>query len=376
VGSPQIRNRGTLIGNVMTASPAADTLPVLFIMDAEVILQSQDRGIRSVPITRFFRGPKRTVVEPDELVTEIKVRSLKSNERGCFLKLADRQAMGISIVNVAVRVQYTHENTISDVRIALGSVGPTIMRAYEAERRLMGEKLSEGVICEAVSKVHLDISPISDIRGTAEYRTWMAEVLVRRALELIQIDGVKNTWPDEVVTLSIRDHGCNAKSAIHEGNSVLEININGKDYSVAGGFKKSLLHLIRDDVGLTGTKKGCAEGRCGACTVMLDGQAVLSCLIPTANAHKREVVTIEGLANIEDSLPLRNAFVAEGAVQCGYCTPGFMMSAFALQQSEITPTHKAVTEALAGNLCRCTGYTRILSAVEKGILKQSVSVQL
>jgi carbon-monoxide dehydrogenase small subunit len=145
----------------------------------------------------------------------------------------------------------------------------------------------------------------------------------------------------------------------------IKIHVNGDWYELAVSPGDRLVDVLRDQLELTGTKEGCSEGECGACTVNLDGQAVLSCLIPAAQADGCTILTIEGLQKESELHPLQKAFVSESAVQCGYCTPGMIMAANALLNSETEPTENSIRKYLANNLCRCTGYDRPVKAVLK-----------
>lgn len=145
----------------------------------------------------------------------------------------------------------------------------------------------------------------------------------------------------------------------------INLNINDKDYSIEIDEDMRLIDVLRDVLGLTGTKEGCGEGECGACTVIMDGKAVHSCLVMAFQADGSRIVTIEGLGNEEAPHPIQKAFLDEGAVQCGFCTPGMIMSAKALLDENPNPSRQEIREAISGNLCRCTGYNKIVDAIEK-----------
>ena len=143
----------------------------------------------------------------------------------------------------------------------------------------------------------------------------------------------------------------------------ITVTVNGEDYREEVPATRSLLDFLRDDLALTGTKEGCGEGECGACSVILDGRLVDACLVFAAEAGGRRVETIEGLADGGDLHPLQRAFAAAGAAQCGYCTPGMLMACKALLEGNPSPTRDEAAHAIAGNLCRCTGYGTIIQAV-------------
>jgi carbon-monoxide dehydrogenase small subunit len=144
----------------------------------------------------------------------------------------------------------------------------------------------------------------------------------------------------------------------------MTLTVNGTPYEVAIEPRQSLLQLLREELHLTGTKEGCSEGECGACTVLLDGKTVDSCLIFALEAQGREVTTIEGLAQGDQLHPVQKAFAEYGAVQCGFCTPGMILAAKALLDSNPHPTELEIRQGIAGNLCRCTGYVKIVEAIQ------------
>jgi aerobic-type carbon monoxide dehydrogenase small subunit (CoxS/CutS family) len=148
-------------------------------------------------------------------------------------------------------------------------------------------------------------------------------------------------------------------------NREILLKVNGETYRISVPDHRTLLQTIRDDLGLTGTKEGCGVGECGACTVLVDGRPVNSCLTLAVEMDGREITTVEGLARDGVLDPLQQAFIEEGAIQCGFCTPGMLMSAQGLLNKNPSPTEDEIRKAIQGNLCRCTGYDPIVRAVKK-----------
>jgi aerobic-type carbon monoxide dehydrogenase small subunit (CoxS/CutS family) len=147
------------------------------------------------------------------------------------------------------------------------------------------------------------------------------------------------------------------------------LRVNGEDHPVSFAPYKTLLEVLREDLGLTGTKHGCELGECGACAVLIDGEPILSCLSLGLDAEGGEITTVEGLANQAELHPLQDAFADLGGAQCGYCTPGILVTAKALLDRVESPTREQIREAISGNLCRCTGYLQIFESVEAAVLK-------
>ncbi|MBE3115353.1 MAG: (2Fe-2S)-binding protein [Actinobacteria bacterium] len=146
-------------------------------------------------------------------------------------------------------------------------------------------------------------------------------------------------------------------------NCLINLKINGESYQLNVKPNLLLLDLLRYDIGLTGTKRGCDTGECGACTVLLEGRPINSCLMLAVEANEKNILTIEGMAKDGKLHPLQEAFIEKGAVQCGFCTPGMLLSAKALLDANSNPQEEEIKKAIAGNLCRCTGYTKIIKAI-------------
>ncbi len=365
VGAPQIRNRGTLAGNLATASPANDTITPLWTLGASLTLASS-RGRRTLPLPEFFRGVRKTALEPDEIILDISFKVPPSTARGTFIKAGLRRAQAISLVNIAVLLDFDGDDVV-EARIAFGSVAPTIVRAEAAEAILAGRgPLTPAAIAEAARLIQDAIRPIDDVRASAAYRRHLAGVITRRALEQLASGREREGWLAQPVMLWGKTDGHYPNLAASfdlPAGADIHCTLNGHPAVLPKAAGLTLLDALREGALLPGTKEGCAEGECGACTVWLDGIAVMSCLVPAARAHGAEVVTVEGLAPQGDLHPVQAAFASSGAVQCGYCTAGLLMSAANLLDERDQPGRGEAAEAIAGNLCRCTGYTKILDAI-------------
>lgn len=379
VGANQIRNRATVAGNLITASPANDTITPLMALGASVTLLST-QGQRTVSLDDFYLGVRKTVMRDDEMLVDISFPALTENQRGTFIKLALRRAQAISVINVAIVLDTSTKLStglglrgVKSASITLGAVSPTIIHAEEAEAYLVGKELTEETIAEAANLAMAASKPISDIRGSAEYRREMVRVNTARGLRALLNGTEQDDFPRDPVLLWGKETSDDkSQPSVREEGDPIITTINGREYILENADDKILLAVLREKVGLMGSKIGCGEGECGACTIHLDGKAVQSCLVPAARAHGAEIVTIEGLADAaqEQLHPVQEAFIHEGAVQCGYCTPGFIMSASKLLEEKPEPTRNEIEQAITGNLCRCTGYYKIVNAIEDASKKK------
>jgi carbon-monoxide dehydrogenase medium subunit len=363
VGAPQIRNRSTLSGNIVTASPAADTVPPLLALDALVELESV-HGRRELPLADFITGFRRVDLADDEVVRSILIPPSQGERRGAFLKLGLRNAQAISVICVAASLEFAEDGRVLKAGIALGSVAPTTIRVPEAEQLLIGQPLDEALISAAALAAQQTAAPISDVRGSAAYRNAMVKVYTGRALRYIRDAKTPPPSADPGIFLQV-------PGATHHPVEVLpgershypvQLTVNGQPLELESG-DTVLLYALRK-AGLNGTKEGCLEGECGACTVLLDGKAVDSCLVPAATAQGCDVRTIEGLARADELHPLQQSFINQGGVQCGYCTPGLIVSGSTLlEECPQGANEWQCRSALVGNLCRCTGYAKVLAAM-------------
>ena len=329
-----------------------------------IVTLASTRGTRKVPLKKFYTGVRKTVMEADEMLVDISFPAMTKSQHGTFIKLALRRAQAISLVNAALILDLK-KDTVQSASITLGAVTPIIVHATKAEKFLAGKKLNDKNIAAAAELAVKSAKPIDDVRGSANYRREMVRVITQRGLTAIRDGNEQEGMPKKPVLLvSERGADLHQMTASTFPASPIETTINGKKYTFNTGFGKTLLRLLREEGLLTGTKEGCAEGECGACTVFLDGEAVMSCLVPAPRAHGAEIVTVEGLADNGHLHPVQEKFIEHGAVQCGYCIPGFIMSGAKLLEEKENPSRNEIEQAITGNLCRCTGYYKIVKAIE------------
>jgi len=228
---------------------------------------------------------------------------------------------------------------------------------------LVGQKPTEELFAAAGAKVADAMIAETGRRWSTEYKEPVIGVLVRRALAACT--GKQAPLPAQSKQVVVSAPSAHEKSAGKPGTGEYHVSfmLNGRKEKMTVAAGQTLLSMLRDELGLTGTKCGCEIGECGACTVILDGQAVNSCLIPAPQVDGRTVTTVEGLAQGGKLHPLQESFLNHDAAHCGFCTPGMLMSAKALIDENPEPTEQEIRTAISGNLCRCTGYVQIVDAI-------------
>ncbi len=375
-GAVQLRNMGSLGGNVANAALAADSLPVLVALDAEADLAGPESE-RTLPVVGLVTGPGRTALQPGELITAFRFRPPEG--RSTFIKLGRRNALNIARLSMSAVGRLDAAGRIAEVRLVPGAALRQTRRVTEVEELLVGHPPESELLRAAGERMARVMIDVSGHRWSTPYKQPVIATLTRRALARIfcpaedeERAGTLETMerlhrePDHPVAPRAPEPESHPHPhVVHAGPPrPLTFTLNGEEVTVAVPVGLSLLTVLRDTLGMVGAKEGCYGGECGACTVILDGEAVLSCLLLAHQVAGREVVTIEGLGGPGGGLnDLQEAFIEHGAVQCGICIPGMILSAEALLARTLDPTRAAIRYAIAGNLCRCTGYQQIVDAI-------------
>lgn len=299
LASYQIRNRATLVGNICNASPGADLAGPLLVYEGQVHI-ARSHCIRVLNLNEFFTGVKKTVLQPQEMVIGIGLPAVGACDVSVYLKQA--RIKGHDLVGVAARLT-EHKKLF----LAMSAVAPTPVRMTQLEKMLNLQPLTVKRANWAGEAVRTFIKPISDVRSSAEYRTHIAGVLVKRALTQL---------------LAERSEERREKARIP-----LHVTVNGEQVDGLIDPTMTLLHFLRKELKLFGTKEGCGEGECGACTIIMNGVAVNSCIVLAVEANGADITTVEGLGQAAKISILQQEFIQHDALQCGFCTPGMWMSA-------------------------------------------------
>ena len=346
IGSTQIQGRCSLAGNLCNASPAADSVPALFAAGAIAVVVGS-KGRREVPVEQIPTSPGRTSLAKDEFILEFKFPPRPPRSGDAYLRFIPRTEMDIAVVGCGINLTLDDKGVCTAARVALGAVAPTVLLVKDAADALIGHTLDEETLEKLDAAARAACKPINDKRGTIEYRTKVAGVLARR-VAAIAFDRAMG-----------KSQGKNSLMSKHH----VTTTINGEPVEFLCETQQTMLDTLRDVLGLTGSKEGCASGDCGACTIICDGRIVCSCLMLGVEAEGKSITTIEGIAQGDHLHPVQQKFLEHAALQCGFCTPGFIVAAKALLDENPNPTETEARYWLAGNLCRCTGYDKIIRAV-------------
>jgi xanthine dehydrogenase iron-sulfur cluster and FAD-binding subunit A len=327
IADPLVRNMATVGGNLAHGDPGNDHPATMLALGAQVVATGP-KGERVIPIEQFFLGLFRTALRPDEVLTEIRIPTPPARSGGAYLKL-ERKVGDYATAAAAAQVTLGSGGAVERVGLALTNVGPTPIKATDAERG--GAAGGEGRVAE---------------RGPA----WIGGLQAG--------DGAGAC--DARLEARRRAGGRAIAMAMHG----IRVTVNGTPHDAQVESRLLLVHLLRDQLRLTGTHIGCDTTHCGACTVLLDGQPVKSCTVLAVQADGRQVSTVEGLEKDGKLHPLQEGFWEKHGLQCGYCTPGMLMTTCALLARNKNPSEGDIREAISGNLCRCTGYNNIVKAVQ------------
>lgn len=386
--SSQLRNIATLGGNLCNASPAGDMIIPLLLLDARVELASWSAGTvvcRRIPVVEFFTGPGVTCKQDDELLTAIEFALPESGFVAGFCKSGPRPALEIAMVSLGV-AGILKNDALHAVRVAIGAAAPTALRATRVEAALEGRRLDGSLISKAADLAAEAAMPIDDVRASAWYRRHLIRVFASMLLTDVAAsprrEQVDESGQDVSLLARHDDQQWQAARKKRQGrlrqqgvadspnrmrDGVLDIQIeftlNGRVSRATVPPDMSVLTMLRERFDLTGAKLACGEGECGACTVLVDDDTVNACLMFAVDCDGRQIQTIEGLRKDAELDPMQQAFVTHGAVQCGYCTPGMIMQANYLVQKNPGLSREQIKRNLEGNICRCTGYTKIIDAV-------------
>ena len=375
IGHGHVRNRGTIGGSLAHADPAAELPAVALALDGELTVIGPDSQ-RILAAEAFFQGWFTTAIGDDDLLVALHLprptRPPGHRVEWGFEELARRQGDFATVLATTV-IERDADDRVVEARVVLGGVGATPVRAHTAESLLTGSVGDERFV-EAGGAARAGVDPVGDIHADGAYRSELVEVLLGRALRAgrTRPDPIPSR-PTETTTATATPTAAAATTnaattttpaATTSPSTRLTVTVNETTVSLDGvPHRRLLADLLRDHCDLTGTHLGCEHGVCGACTVLLDDEPVRSCLVLAHQAAGHRVTTIEALGTPDDLHPLQEAFRAHHGLQCGFCTPGMVLTALDLLRRHPDPDEATIRHELSGNLCRCTGYVKIVEAV-------------
>jgi len=369
-----IRNRGTLGGSLAHADPAAELPMIALLLDATLEISGPE-GSRRLAAHGFFRSALATALGDAEMLVRVELPFLPAGTGWGFEEVA-RRAGDFALAAAAATLTLGADGNVAEARIAVMGAHDTPLRVPAAEALLAGEPASRDAMDTAARVARNAVEPYDDLHASADLRRHLVEVLSRRALESAARharEGTRREGPGRKDAVRESDRARGGRERIGgagraEGrrpstNRTIRLRVNGMPFERKVEPRRLLADFLREDLGLTGTHVGCEHGVCGACTVLLDGDSARSCLTLAVQADGAQVETVEGLGTIDTLHPLQRAFREHHALQCGFCTPGMLMTAIDLLRKHPSPSETEIRDGLSGNLCRCTGYEHIVRAV-------------
>ncbi len=359
ISAQAVRNQVTLGGNLVGTLSWSDMPVALLAIGGQVRTVRASGAKRTLSVAELLAAHPRKVLARDEIITEIELKKPRGKVGGAFVKMA-RTVSDLALATSAV-VLRVEGGLCRDVRIAVGSVQPRPARALKAEKALDGAPGDEGLFAHAAELAADAATVHADLRASKEHRRVLLVAAVKRALRLAFARASGN----ETYAPIRRPAPPPWRRELPPGEPghLLRVTIDGTPRVLAIQPADNLLEVLRRN-GFTSVKRGCADGYCGTCAIQVDGRLLNSCLLLAAQVDGCELKTVQSLGTVFNPHPLQTAFVETGAVQCGFCTPGFIIASDALLSQIPDPTDAELRAALDGNLCRCTGYVKQLEAVK------------
>jgi xanthine dehydrogenase iron-sulfur cluster and FAD-binding subunit A len=364
VGHTATRARGTIGGSLANGDSAAEIALIAVTLGATLIYCEGARN-GEIPAAEFFVGPMVTALPMTAILTAVRFPVWRERAGIGFHEISSRKS-DFAFASAAAQVALDESGACRRIAIGVGAAAEVPLRLAAAEQALMGKRLTPDAIRAAVTEALAGITPMSDLHASAEYRRRVATSLAIRAINEAYENATVGwaTAPADAPTRGQIRVGAVAHADAQENANLPTLRVNGQTQTIDVEPRMTLLDCLRDKLGLVGAHAGCEHGVCGACTVLVDGAAVRSCLMFAVQADGTAITTIEGLTPAPGELSvLQDAFCETHGLQCGYCTPAMILAAHALLAGNPAPTRDEIVEAISGNICRCTGYAQIVEAI-------------